>query len=362
MEYTAKQKMYIWLNAIVGLSATKIESLRRIMDLDDMVRTGAYMGVEARRIIKPEQEIIIKNGMETAETLAMFSRMEEENIGVVLLEDSNYPQRLTGLREPPPILYYKGDYTILQHEKAIGVVGSRMMSAYGKKVTIEICQELARSGIVIVSGMADGVDGIAHKAALDVSGKTIAVLGSGIDVVYPSKHGWLYEEIAEKGLIVSEHCMGVRPNNYHFPKRNRIISSLSNGVLVTEAGKKSGALITANYAIEQGKELFVVPTNIDNILGAGSNAILKTLQASMVLSASDILEEMQVEEIKAEATQIQLDFSEEAIIDVIKFGIIVHVDELFSIMNLRMGELSSLLSDMEIRGLVTKHDNNHYGV
>ncbi len=362
MTYTARQKIYVWLNAIVGLTVTKIEALRGIMELEDMLATGAYMGVEARRLITPEQEQLIKMGMNTPETQAMFQHMADKEIGVVLKDDDNYPNKFFGVKNTPPLLYYKGNYNLTQEQHTIGVVGSRQMSNYGKKATKDLCEILARSGIVIISGMADGVDGIAHKSALDVGGKTIAVLGCGIDVVYPLKHSWLYDQIAENGLILSEHHVGVRPNNYHFPKRNRIISALSDAVLVTEAGKKSGALITANYAVEQGKMLFVVPTNIDNALGAGSNSLLKTLQASMVLQAGDILEEMQIEEFKEEATDMQLDFTEELVMDAIGFGIEVHMDELFNIMKLRMGDLSGLLSAMEIRGLITKYDNNHYGV
>ncbi|MFI3229583.1 MAG: DNA-processing protein DprA [Bacillota bacterium] len=362
MRYTPKQKLYVWLNAIVGLTSRRIYQLNNIMNLDDLVETKAYMGAECRNIITSEQEEKLKVGMHTTETDELFSRMEELDIGVVLEDDNIYPASLRTIKNNPQIIYFRGDFSLIKETKMLSVVGSRALSSYGKSITAKFCNQLSVAGLTIVSGMADGVDGVAHKAALDAGGKTIAVLGCGIDVVYPLKHAWMYNEIVKNGLIISEHCLGVRPNNYHFPNRNRIISALSDAVLVTEAGKKSGALITANYAIEQGKNLFIVPTNADNPMGEGSNQMLKRLQGSMVLSASDILEEMGVSEYRETASLMQLDFSEVKILDTILFGVKVHYDELFAVMDLKVGDLSGLLTSMEVRGLIAKTDINHYGV
>lgn len=211
----------------------------------------------------------------------------------IYINSDNYPERLRNIYDPPKKLYVLGNFKILK-EKAIAIVGSRKATEYGKKVAFQISQELTKENINIVSGLAIGIDTYAHLGAISIQNQagTIAVLGSGIDVIYPKENTELARKIIQTGgCIVSEYPLGTKPNKINFPQRNRIISGLSDGVVVVEASEKSGSLITAEFGIEQGKEIFAVPGNIDNPLSKGTNQLIVD-GAKMVLSSKEILEEI----------------------------------------------------------------------
>ena len=211
----------------------------------------------------------------------------------IYINSGDYPERLRNIYDPPKKLYVLGNFKILK-EKAIAIVGSRKATEYGKKVAFQISQELTKENINIVSGLAIGIDTYAHLGAISIQNQasTIAVLGSGIDEMYPKENTELARKIIQTGgCIVSEYPLGTKPNKINFPQRNRIISGLSEGVVVVEASEKSGSLITAEFGIEQGKEIFAVPGNIDNPLNRGTNKLIQD-GAKMVLSSKDILEEI----------------------------------------------------------------------
>lgn len=211
----------------------------------------------------------------------------------IYINSDNYPERLRNIYDPPKKLYVLGNFKILK-EKAIAIVGSRKATEYGKKVAFQISQELTKENINIVSGLAIGIDTYAHLGAISIQNQasTIAVLGSGIDEMYPKENTELARKIIQTGgCIVSEYPLGTKPNKINFPQRNRIISGLSEGVVVVEASEKSGSLITAEFGIEQGKEIFAVPGNIDNPLSKGTNQLIMD-GAKMVLSSKEILEEI----------------------------------------------------------------------
>lgn len=211
----------------------------------------------------------------------------------IYINSDNYPKRLRNIYDPPKKLYVLGNFKRLR-EKAIAIVGSRKATEYGKKVAFQISQELTKENINIVSGLAIGIDTYAHLGAISIQNQasTIAVLGSGIDVIYPKENIELARKIIQTGgCIVSEYPLGTKPNKINFPQRNRIISGLSDGVVVVEASEKSGSLITAEFGIEQGKEIFAVPGNIDNPLSKGTNQLIMD-GAKMVLSSKEILEEI----------------------------------------------------------------------
>ncbi len=222
--------------------------------------------------------------------------LEKASVALLTLSDPAYPAQLAAIYDPPPVLYVKG---LLLNGKgdpegeapAIAVVGTRKATAYGRRVTERLCHALSEQGIAIVSGFARGVDGIAHRAALSAGGQTIAVLGCGVDCIYPPEHKKLYHEMVEKGAIVSEFPLGTPPVAHNFPKRNRIISGLSLGCLVVEAGLKSGSLITARLAMEQGREVFAVPGAIDSELSAGPHQLIAS-GAKLVQTVDDILVEI----------------------------------------------------------------------
>lgn len=211
----------------------------------------------------------------------------------IYINSGDYPERLRNIYDPPKKLYVLGNFKILK-EKAIAIVGSRKATEYGKKVAFQLSQELTKENINIVSGLAIGIDTYAHLGAISIQNQasTIAVLGSGIDEMYPKENTELARKIIQTGgCIVSEYPLGTKPNKINFPQRNRIISGLSEGVVVVEASEKSGSLITAEFGIEQGKEIFAVPGNIDNPLSKGTNQLIMD-GAKMVLSSKEILEEI----------------------------------------------------------------------
>ncbi len=223
------------------------------------------------------------------EALAISDYCTKLRIGILTYKSELYPAGLRRLKDPPAVLYYRGRMPDLSKRVSVSVVGTRTMSEYGKSAGYKIAYELASAGVCIVSGMALGVDSVAACAALAAGETTIAVLGSGVDVIYPPEHVTLYRKIIERGAVVSEYPPTSRPEGHHFPQRNRIISGISMGTLVIEGDMRSGALITAELALEQGKDLFALPGNINAVNASGTNSLLRN-GADLVLEASDILD------------------------------------------------------------------------
>lgn len=216
--------------------------------------------------------------------------IENEPNKYVTLLNEKYPSRLKSIYKPPFVLFYKGDLELLNtSNKTIGVVGSRNNDGYGKKITESIVGDLVKENYVIVSGLAKGIDSIAHKACLKNNGKTIAVLGNGLEEVYPIENAKLQDEISTLGLVISEYPSFIKSDKENFPKRNRIVAGLSDAILVTQASKKSGSMITVSRALEMGKDIFCVPDSIDK--ESGCNSLIKE-GAKLVESAKDIIMEM----------------------------------------------------------------------
>jgi DNA processing protein len=225
-----------------------------------------------------------------AEIEAEVSRAENATIKIVPFTDATYPTRLRLIADPPPFLYVKGEIC-KQDERAVAVVGSRSASDYGRRVARDLCRGLASLGFTVVSGMARGIDGAAHEAALNAGGRTIAVLGSGVDRAYPPEHDKLYQRISERGAVISEFPLGTGPVPFNFPVRNRLISGLSLGVVVVEATEKSGSLITASLALEQGREVFAVPGEAGASRSRGTHQLIRH-GARLVETVNDIVEEI----------------------------------------------------------------------
>ena len=218
------------------------------------------------------------------------ARVEAAGVGVIVWGDAEYPARLQEIASAPPVLYVRGRMEP-GDDAAMAIVGSRRATAYGEAVARELAGELARRGITIVSGLARGIDAAAHRGALDAGGWTLAVLGSGLDEIYPPEHRELAAKVTTSGALLSEFPLGTAPLRLHFPRRNRIISGLSLGVVVVEAGVKSGALITAHHALEQGREVFAVPGRVHARYSEGSNRLIKA-GAKLVESWEDVLVEL----------------------------------------------------------------------
>ena len=230
--------------------------------------------------------------------------------------NDNFPDLLRKIKNPPKDLYCSGDIALMS-TKCIAIVGSRKCTAYGKNVAEKFAAKLAKAGITIVSGMAYGIDSAAHRGALSVGGKTIAVLGCGLDICYPNSNRGLMDEISAEGLLVSEYPEGSKPMPYSFPERNRIISGLSEAVIIVEATYRSGSLITAEHAIDQGRDVYAVPANITSMASAGSNRLLSE-GCPPILTPEDLLRNMHIP-ISAECSEIDgLNDIERKILKIIK--------------------------------------------
>jgi len=308
--------------------------------------------IAALRNFKPEKTI--------DKELALI---DKQAVTVITLNDAAYPDSLKNIYDPPPFLYVKGAFS-RHDDTAFAIVGSRNASEYGITATERISRELALHGITIVSGMARGIDSCAHYGALSAKGRTIAVLGSGIDVIYPPENRRLYESITEHGAVISELPMGTKPNAYNFPARNRIISGLSLGVLVVEASLHSGSLITAQMALDQGRDVFAVPGNVHSYKSKGTHKLLKD-GARLVESAQDILDEIRVNgsvtATRQEREDIHLDLSNEVrTVYTLLSEEPLQIDEIISKSGFTSSQVSALLLELELNGLIKQLPGKHF--
>lgn len=309
-----------------------------------------------------------------------LQRLASVNVYLVTRADAEYPQNLTHVHDPPPFIYVRGSLQPADHV-AIAIVGARAASAYGRGVAKDLARGLAAHGITVVSGLARGIDAEAHRAALDAGGRTLAVLGSGLDVIYPREHTTLAQEMSQNGAVISEFPLGSQPEASHFPHRNRVISGLSLGTVVIEAAEKSGSLITARCALEQNREVFAVPGNITASRSRGPHQLIKQ-GAKLVESVDDILSEI-APALRPQAQQghaVQPDsrhggqaepllpFSpppvdlepDEAVLVELFDGEPLHVDVLIARSKLGSGRVLAVLLGLELKGIVTQLPGTHF--
>ncbi len=285
---------------------------------------------------------------------AELARVEAADIRLIPLNDPAYPRTLREIPDPPPLLYLQGDLAEVD-QWAVAVVGTRRVSSYGRQITRQLVEGLVANGVTIVSGLARGTDTIAHQTALETGGRTLAVLGSGLDRLYPPENRRLARRIIDsgQGAVLTEYGLGVAPEARNFPPRNRVISGLSLGALLVEAGERSGALITARFALEQDREVFAVPGNINSPLSAGPNRLIQD-GAKAVLTVDDILEELNLAMVSDRvAVQLALpESAEEALLLARLSAQPLHVDDLVRDSGLESAAVSSTLTLMELKGLV----------
>jgi DNA processing protein len=281
----------------------------------------------------------------------------EQEVKIICLGDPNYPEQLSQIYSPPIILYIRGNSELLQRP-AVAVVGSRTPTPYGREMAKKIAGGLASRGMLVISGLAWGIDAEAHQAAIENSGLTGAIFGCGIDVIYPSQHKDLAARILSSGYLLSEFGFGTLPDKFNFPRRNRIISGLSRAVVVVEAAEKSGALVTADLAAEQGKDVFAVPGQADNPKSQGTINLLKQ-GAALATKPEDILEALGWETISEEPKRfdIKLDPDEQKICDVVGLNP-THFDELVRRLGFAPSKLAALLLKLELAGAVTRRPGN----
>ena len=264
---------WLWLSAIKGVSVRTKYRLLEHMGSPEAVFFAEERAFRDLELSEREKKALDDKNLRTAKAIEKACR--EGKIRVLPFGDEEYPNCLRAISAPPMVLYVKGNLPDMDEEPSIAIVGTRKLTPYGRRITEKLAYELAGAGITVVTGLAEGIDSAAAQAAINAGGKVIGVLGSGVDIVYPAWNRKLFSETELHGALVSEYPPGTRPSRSSFPERNRIISALSHAVLITEAPERSGALITASHALEQGKEIFAVPGNIDAPSAQGTNSLIK---------------------------------------------------------------------------------------
>lgn len=358
MEYSKEEKFLIALSRLPFFSALKFHKMLEYFgDCSEIIDAVIKNGDEVRSFFTAEQ---IEDIIESFKTVDNFiQNLEKSNVFCCTYISKDYSLLLKQISDFPIVLYCKGDISLLS-TKCFAIVGSRTPTNYGKGTTHNFSKNLARSGLTIVSGLSMGVDKISHEACLEVRGKTIAVLGGGFNKIYPSMNFNLANEIATKGLLLSEYPPSASPTRYTFPARNRIIAGLSLGTLITEAGEKSGSLYTKEYTLDYNRNLYLVPGNITSPLSKELNRLIKTCQGFCVLSFEDILSDLGFEKQKLENV-VQLSINEKLILDIVEKEE-THFDTLLSLTNLEPKILNSCLTTMCIRGIIRKLAGNFYSV
>jgi len=293
-----------------------------------------------------------------------IAKAEDKAVRIVTLVDEEYPAVLREIDDPPMVLYVRGEQPI-EPARSIAIVGTRRGTRYGKMIAARFASQLAMKGFIIVSGLAAGIDASAHQGTLDVGGFTVAVMGCGIDYPYPKRNQPIYERIVETGVVMSEYPMGSRPAKWTFPQRNRILAGLSRGVLVIQAPERSGALITARCALEQGRDVFAVPGNINSLTSAGSNRLIKQ-GAKLVDSVDDILDEypdLQLvrEDVSPDASDAgpKLGKAEAAVYELVGLEP-VHMDDIIARADLSPTDASHILLLLQLENLIEEAEGGRY--
>lgn len=306
---------------------------------------------------------IIQNLLDLRSSISLdlvWQRIQDQGISVLTWEDENYPRRLLEIEQPPPVLYVRGEFCP-EDEWSVAIVGTRRVTTYGRQIAEEVAITLARNGVTVISGLARGVDAIAHQAAINAGGRTIAVMGNGVDRIYPPENRRLADQIITRGALISDYPPGTPPDASNFPPRNRIISGLSLAVVIVEAGYTSGALITASFAADQGRDVFAVPGNITAPQSLGTNRLIFN-GARPLLDPREILEALELTMIAQhrEARVILPTDALEAQLYATIGNEPLHVDEIRAQTGLPIEQVTSTLALMELKGMVRQVGGMHY--
>ncbi len=366
MEYTAMEQYWIWLSSVEGIGAKRFYQLLSVYE-DARSLWDALGGIlappELRDMLGPAALNALREARSEEYFYRLFGALERKGVRAVTRLSDDYPAALTGIFDPPPTLYARGDCP-LNGERTFAVVGSRRCTRDGQRAAREIAEGLARQGVTVVSGLARGIDSHAHRGALDGHGRTVAVLGCGVDVVYPPENERLTAEILDSGgAVVSEYAPGTQPLPGNFPPRNRIISGMSAGTLLVEGAKASGAMITVNFALEQGRDVFAVPGGIYSPLSEAPNRMIVD-GAIPTLSAWEILEYYRWgarpgETAAPQKREAELSEAELALVRPLREQEL-SFDELASLTGLPAAKLNSHLTMLELRGIIEKVPGGMY--
>jgi len=352
-------RYWIGFSKVQGIGATR---LRALLDYFGDLETAWHAGAEDLQRSGLDRRSLA-NLVRMRDSLnldAELNKLDRLGVRALTWDDPGYPRNLRQVYNPPPLLYVRGSLE-KRDEWAVAIVGTRQASAYGKEAARVFGAGLARVGVTVISGLARGIDAEAHRACLEAGGRTMAVLGSGVDIVYPQQHTRLAAEIMEHGALVSEYPLGTQPQAANFPPRNRIISGMSLGTIVVEADVSSGALITSGFAAEQGREVFAIPGSIFAKSSRGTNQLIQR-GAKLVASVTDVLEELNLTMVseQAQAQAVLPENETEAVLLQHISAEPVHVDELGRAVSLPIAQVSSTLALMELKGMVRQVGGMHY--
>lgn len=370
MEYSREEKYWIWLYSIEGVGVKNFTKL--------LAHFGSALNVyenarstDLSAIVGQTLSNKIRDNVDISYAQAKLEELSKKGISAICRTSEYYPKQLLNIFDPPVLIFATGDLEVLKSENVLAMVGTRKCTEYGKRSALLLSQQLSDAGITIASGMAIGIDSFAHRGCLNGASPTIAVLGCGVDVIYPSSNKLLYQRIKENGVIISEYWPGQKPAQSTFPARNRIISGISKGVIVIEAPEKSGALITVDFALDQGRDVFATPGSIASLASSGTNKLIQE-GAKLVLSAEDILCEYGLERKESGSTRPKQDidiknFSEDEIIVLNVIGSAEYTyDELFEQIKhkhqITFGELGAALTMLELKGIIKQLPGNVYTV
>jgi len=356
-------KYWVWFSSLVAVSPLKKIQLLEFFNDPALLWECTEHDLKQLDFCTPGIIKAITDKATRKELPRMMKNIAENDIDVMTIKDSSYPEELKNIPDPPVVLYYRGK--LVKEEIRIAVVGSRRATFYGLDMAKRLSAELAQKGVTVVSGMARGIDSEAHKGALEAGGRTIAVFGCGVDITYPPENVRLKEQIVKSGAVISEYLPGTPPVPINFPARNRIISGLSRGVVVVEAGEKSGSLITADFALEQGRDVFAIPGNIDSKNSRGTNRLIKD-GAKIVTNADDIMEELRIEyknqniiENKDNLKTRLLDANERTIAQRLAKGV-AHIDVIARDCGIDVQLAASILFMLELGGFVEQLPGKYY--
>jgi DNA processing protein len=353
------KRYWVGFNLVKGIGAVRLQALRDHFGDLGMAWQAPVEALQAAGL-SPKLAERVAQAHASVDLDLCIDQYASKGINILTWEYDHYPARLKEIDQPPPVLYIRGELTA-EDAWAVAVVGTRRVSAYGRQVTEEAASILAGNGVTVISGLARGVDAIAHQSALKAGGRTIAVLGCGVDRIYPPEHAPLAEKIIAHGAIVSDYAPGTPPDASNFPPRNRIISGLSKATVIVEAGETSGALITAQFAIDQGREVFAVPGNIYALQSKGTNRLIAQ-GARPMLSVRDLLDVLnltRVTEQRAVRNILPVDEIESKLMTILTHEPL-HMDEIRNQSGLPIERVSAALVMMELKGMVRQVGGMNY--
>ena len=362
---SASEEKYVLLRALQSTEKiggrkilsliTKFNTYEKLLSstLNELISINGISEPTAKKIYR-----VIKNLSHSSEIFyTEIEKLKEVGAKFTTLFDEEYPQQLKNIFLPPLILYYYGEFK-KEDKNSVAIVGTRRPTNYGKNIAVKISAELTQQGLTIVSGMARGIDSLAHRSCLKNGGRTIAVIGSGLDVIYPPENKDLFEQIIKNGMVISEYFLGTKPDAQNFPRRNRIISGLTLGTIIIETAINGGAMHTAAYALDQGREIFAVPGNITSPHSEGWNALIKRGEAKLIQNSKDILDELPLPAKKESAVskrpEIQMTIFEAKIFEALGEESL-HIDKISELTGLSVADCLVHLLSLEFKGAIRQY-------